>query len=174
MFSAQLLNIERRNIMETNNTRTVVTLSKEEAEILIDALSQKGSTYLQATLREKLERRCNVPALSDIRFITVYDIDDCYGGPEEGGWYYIKYTVTAVESIRGTLAELHAAYLRVCKEWMSETSCDVLDLDTFDDCVNNPEIETVVTYGSQTTNDRCVVVSYEAGEFEDHSVRMYQ
>lgn len=26
-----------------------------------------------------------------IRYITVYEVDRCYGGPEEGGWWYNRY-----------------------------------------------------------------------------------
>jgi hypothetical protein len=59
-----------------------------------------------------------IPA--DLRIqVSVYGVDRCYGGPEEGGWYYDAYQFAGV-SERVDIEEVDAAKERVLKLFEDE------------------------------------------------------
>jgi len=48
-------------------------------------------------------------AFTDWQYINVYEVVQCYGGPEEGGWWY--YAGTPIESIKVFSSEKRAEVL---------------------------------------------------------------
>ena len=52
-------------------------------------------------------------------FVNVYEIDRCYGGPEEGGWWFDAGYAKETRAV-GTLDEARAAYRNLLAAWPDE------------------------------------------------------
>ena len=61
-----------------------VTLTQEEFDKITDLLDKTVDDQLATDLREVT----HIPAAKHMYFINIYSIEQHYGGPEEGGWYY--------------------------------------------------------------------------------------
>lgn len=62
-------------------------------------------------------------------FISIYEVNECYGGPEEGGWYYWDWTL---ESTRSIPHDEVSDYLRQLLEDYGSMS---------DNCINENELD---------------------------------
>ena len=67
-----------------------VTLSHEEIETLLTLLSPSSDEETDSGyhLYKKLSERMFNPIANAMYFINQYEVNQVYGGPEEGGWYY--------------------------------------------------------------------------------------
>ena len=67
-----------------------VTLSHEEIETLLALLSPSAGDTDEPGygLYTKLADRMHNPIANAMYFINQYEVNQAYGGPEEGGWYY--------------------------------------------------------------------------------------
>lgn len=55
-----------------------------------------------STIINYFERLEGSPIHTNIVFINSYDVDQCYGGPEEGGWWYHTYACTDIRGYIGS------------------------------------------------------------------------
>lgn len=56
----------------------------------------------------KLENLLNAETADAPVYVSAYTVDRCYGGAEEGGWYYDWYTFVSVVATRPTWEEARA------------------------------------------------------------------
>ena len=72
--------------------RYTLTLTQEQYQALATMLENVPETDDSdasiSEIRDQLVDVLHIPAAKYMYYINVYNIDQAYGGPEEGGWYY--------------------------------------------------------------------------------------
>lgn len=62
----------------------------------------------------------DLEVVTPLLYVNVYLWDRCYGGPEEGGWYYDRYDPVPEESVLAPSVEEAQRLLEAKKAWAEE------------------------------------------------------
>lgn len=85
------------------------------------------------------------------RYVSVYRVYRCYGGPEEGGWWYDTYE--RITSVATSKVKLESTYRKLKKKWESQ---------------NTRPLHSVLNTGSY-----CVLKERNIGEHETKEIPYY-